>query len=169
MEVRKPSPSTDFSTPSLDRALAVLECLAARSEGLTQTELASDLGLTANFVYRTTQSLAGPRLPPSRRRQAVPPQLGSCCGSASPCIDDIPSRRGGPAGDAVAERRDGRGVAPRDPRWKRRACPRTGHRDGTDQVLCRAGDPLSHPHERSRQGDAWLSCRKRSGTRWSRE
>ncbi len=58
MEVRNPSASNDFSTPSLDRALAVLECLAARSGGLTQTELASELGLTANFVYRTTQSLA---------------------------------------------------------------------------------------------------------------
>lgn len=57
MEARNPSASHDFSTPSLDRALAVLECLAARSEGLTQTELASELGLTANFVYRTTQSL----------------------------------------------------------------------------------------------------------------
>ena len=57
MEARNPSASNDFSTPSLDRALAVLECLAARSEGLTQTELASELGLTANFVYRTTQSL----------------------------------------------------------------------------------------------------------------
>lgn len=49
--------SGEFSTPSLDRALAVLECLAARSGGLSQSELASELGLTANFVYRTTQSL----------------------------------------------------------------------------------------------------------------
>lgn len=54
----QPDPaSPDFSTPSLDRALAVLECLASRSGGLTQTELAAELGLTANFVYRTTQSL----------------------------------------------------------------------------------------------------------------
>lgn len=51
------SASPDFSTPSLDRALSVLECLASRSGGLTQTELASELGLTANFIYRTTQSL----------------------------------------------------------------------------------------------------------------
>jgi DNA-binding IclR family transcriptional regulator len=46
-----------YSTPGLDRALAVLECLARRSEGLTQTEIAGELGLTANFVYRTTQAL----------------------------------------------------------------------------------------------------------------
>lgn len=57
MTARHPVSSSDFSTPSLDRALAVLECLASRSGGLTQTELAAELGLTANFVYRTTQSL----------------------------------------------------------------------------------------------------------------
>lgn len=57
MKSQPDSASPDFSTPSLDRALAVLECLASRSGGLTQTELAAELGLTANFVYRTTQSL----------------------------------------------------------------------------------------------------------------
>lgn len=35
----------------------MLECLASRTGGLTQTELAAELGLTANFVHRTTQSL----------------------------------------------------------------------------------------------------------------
>ena len=57
MPSRAPVAKGDFSTPSLDRALSVLECLASRTGGLTQTELAAELGLTANFVYRTTQSL----------------------------------------------------------------------------------------------------------------
>jgi DNA-binding IclR family transcriptional regulator len=89
MEVRKPSASNDFSTPSLDRALAVLECLAARSEGLTQTELASELGLTANFVYRTTQSLVAHgylhRDADKRFRLS-----GKLLQLSQPVIDDVP-------------------------------------------------------------------------------
>jgi len=89
MEVRKRSASNDFSTPSLDRALAVLECLAARSEGLTQTELASELGLTANFVYRTTQSLVAHgylhRDADKRFRLS-----GKLLQLSQPVIDDVP-------------------------------------------------------------------------------
>lgn len=46
-----------FSTPSLDRALALLEILGQYPEGLTLSELAEKLSLTVNFVYRVTQSL----------------------------------------------------------------------------------------------------------------
>lgn len=46
-----------FSTPSLDRALGVLECLGRHPRGLGLTELAAEMGLSLNFVYRVTQSL----------------------------------------------------------------------------------------------------------------
>ena len=46
-----------FSTPSLDRALGVLECLGRHPQGLGLSELAAEMGLSLNFVYRVTQSL----------------------------------------------------------------------------------------------------------------
>lgn len=81
--------SADFSTPSLDRALAVLECLASRSSGLTQTELATDLGLTPNFVYRTTQSLLahGYVLRDSDKRFRLSSKLLRL---GQPVLDDVP-------------------------------------------------------------------------------
>ncbi len=78
-----------FSTPGLDRALAVLECLAKRSGGLTQSEIAAELGLTANFVYRTTQSLTAhgylTRGPDKRLRLS-----GKLLRLSQPVLDDIP-------------------------------------------------------------------------------
>ena len=46
-----------FSTPSLDRALAVLECVAQQPGGLNQSEIAARLDLSKNFVYRAVQAL----------------------------------------------------------------------------------------------------------------
>jgi len=78
-----------YSTPGLDRALAVLECLARRSEGLTQTEIAGELGLTANFVYRTTQALTAHgylmRDPEKRLRLS-----GKFLQLSQPVLDDVP-------------------------------------------------------------------------------
>ena len=78
-----------FSTPGLDRALAVLECLAKRTGGLTQSEIAAELGLTANFVYRTTQSLTAhgylTRDPDKRLRLS-----GKLLRLSQPVVDDIP-------------------------------------------------------------------------------
>ncbi len=57
---RQPKPAvTDsgFSTPSLDRALGVLECLSRHPQGLGISELAAEMGLSVNFVYRVTQAL----------------------------------------------------------------------------------------------------------------
>lgn len=55
---KKPSVAdSGFSTPSLDRALAVLECLGNHRAGLTLSEIAKELGLSLNFVYRVTQAL----------------------------------------------------------------------------------------------------------------
>jgi DNA-binding IclR family transcriptional regulator len=79
----------DFSTPSLDRALAVLESLALRTGGLTQTELAAELGLTANFVYRTTQSLLahGYLIRDSHKRFRL---SGKLLRLGQPVVDDVP-------------------------------------------------------------------------------
>jgi DNA-binding IclR family transcriptional regulator len=46
-----------FSTPSLDRALAILKCLGRHPSGLSLSEIAAELSLPVNFVYRVTQSL----------------------------------------------------------------------------------------------------------------
>jgi DNA-binding IclR family transcriptional regulator len=46
-----------FSTPSLDRALAILKCLGRHPAGLSLSEIAAELSLPINFVYRVTQSL----------------------------------------------------------------------------------------------------------------
>ncbi len=89
MTARHPVSSSDFSTPSLDRALAVLECLASRSGGLTQTELAAELGLTANFVLSHDAVAARPRLPSSRRGQAIPAHR-EVVAARQPVLDDVP-------------------------------------------------------------------------------
>ena len=52
-----PVHDSGFSTPSLDRALAVMQCMGDQSSGLTLSEIAAKVGLSVNFVYRVTQSL----------------------------------------------------------------------------------------------------------------
>jgi len=44
-------------TPALDRALAVLEFISSRSEGVTQAEIRKGLGFTGNLVFRLTKAL----------------------------------------------------------------------------------------------------------------
>ncbi len=78
-----------FSTPSLDRALAVLRCLGSASGGLTLSEIAGRLGLSVNFVYRVTQSLVahGYVIRDAGKRFSIGPQLLSLC---QPVVDDVP-------------------------------------------------------------------------------
>ena len=56
-KITSPVRDSGFSTPSLDRALTVMQCMGGQSSGLTLSEIASKLGLSVNFVYRVTQSL----------------------------------------------------------------------------------------------------------------
>jgi IclR family transcriptional regulator, acetate operon repressor len=78
-----------YRTPGLDRALAVLECLGKRSEGSTQTEIAGKLGLTANFVCRTTQALTahGYLTRDPEKRLRLSGKLRQLC---QPVLDDVP-------------------------------------------------------------------------------
>jgi DNA-binding IclR family transcriptional regulator len=78
-----------FSTPSLDRALGVLECLGKHSEGLGISELAAEMGLSLNFVYRVTQSLTvhGYLQRDADKRFRVGAKLVSLC---QPVTDDVP-------------------------------------------------------------------------------
>ncbi len=78
-----------FSTPSLDRALGVLECLGRHPRGLGLSELAAEMGLTLNFVYRVTQSLAahGYLVRDADKRFRVGARLLSLC---QPVNDDVP-------------------------------------------------------------------------------
>lgn len=84
-----PVQDSGFSTPSLDRALAVLRCLGAASGGLTLSEIAEQLGLSVNFVYRVTQSLAvhGYVVRDAEKRFSIGAQLLSLC---QPVVDDVP-------------------------------------------------------------------------------
>ncbi|MBE7495825.1 MAG: IclR family transcriptional regulator [Verrucomicrobiaceae bacterium] len=88
---KKPSSVHDsgFSTPSLDRALAVLRCLGGASGGLTLSEIAVRLGLSLNFVYRVTQSLVahGYIVRDAERRFSIGAQMLSLC---QPVVDDVP-------------------------------------------------------------------------------
>jgi DNA-binding IclR family transcriptional regulator len=89
---RKPTssvPDSGFSTPSLDRALAILRCLGGASGGLTLSEIAERLGLTVNFVYRVTQSLLahGYVVRDAEKRFSVGAQLLALC---QPVVDDVP-------------------------------------------------------------------------------
>lgn len=45
------------STPALDRALALLEFVSARPEGVTQMDIRQGLGFSANLVFRLTRAL----------------------------------------------------------------------------------------------------------------
>ncbi len=44
-------------TPALDRALALLEFVSARSEGVSQADIRNGLGFSANLVFRLTKAL----------------------------------------------------------------------------------------------------------------
>lgn len=78
-----------FSTPSLDRALAVLECLGRHREGLTLSEVAEELSLSVNFVYRVTQALTahGYVHRDADKRFRVGAKLLELC---QPVYDDVP-------------------------------------------------------------------------------
>jgi DNA-binding IclR family transcriptional regulator len=78
-----------FSTPSLDRALALLRCLSTASRGLTLSEIAERIGLSVNFVYRVTQSLVahGYVVRDAEKRFSIGPQMLTLC---QPVVDDVP-------------------------------------------------------------------------------
>jgi len=89
---RKAKPAvTDsgFSTPSLDRALGVLECLSRHPQGLGISELAAEMGLSVNFVYRVTQALTahGYVNRDAEKRFGVGSKLLSLC---QPVSNDVP-------------------------------------------------------------------------------
>lgn len=86
---RPPIKNSGFSTPSLDRALAVLECLGRYPSGASLSTIATDLGLSTNFVYRVTQALVahGYALRDADKRFRVGPKLLGLC---QPIHDDIP-------------------------------------------------------------------------------
>ncbi len=89
---RKPaSPVQDsgFSTPSLDRALAILQHLGGSPAGLTLSEIAESLRMPVNFVYRVTQSLVahGYVVRDADKRFSIGSRLLSLC---QPVTDDVP-------------------------------------------------------------------------------
>ncbi len=84
-----PVRDSGFSTPSLDRALAVLQHLGGQPQGLTLSEIAESLGMPVNFVYRVTQSLVahGYVVRDAAKRFSVGSRLLSLC---QPVVDDVP-------------------------------------------------------------------------------
>ncbi|NBV33758.1 MAG: hypothetical protein EBR81_08260 [Proteobacteria bacterium] len=78
-----------FSTPSLDRALAILKCLGGHPAGLTLSQIATELGLPVNFVYRVTQSLVAHQylVRDSQKRFSMGVGLLGLC---QPVCDDVP-------------------------------------------------------------------------------
>lgn len=86
---RKAVADSGFSTPGLDRALAILSCLGAHPAGLSLSEIAAELGLSTNFVYRTTQSLVahGYLLRDADKRYTLGPGLLRL---SQPFVDDVP-------------------------------------------------------------------------------
>ena len=88
-ELDSPIHDSGFSTPSLDRALAVLECVARQPGGINQSEIAAALGLSANFVYRAVQSLTahGYLNRDAEKRFTLSGKLLSL---SRPVVDDIP-------------------------------------------------------------------------------
>jgi DNA-binding IclR family transcriptional regulator len=86
---KSPVLDSGFSTPSLDRALAVLRCLGGHPSGLTLSEIAAELGLSVNFVYRVTQSLVahGYVVRDADKRFSIGAQMMALC---QPVVDDVP-------------------------------------------------------------------------------
>lgn len=86
---KAPVHDSGFSTPSLDRALAVLQCLGGHPQGLTLSEIAESLKLSVNFVYRVTQSLVshGYLVRDAEKRFSVGSAMLKLC---QPVIDDVP-------------------------------------------------------------------------------
>lgn len=88
---KRPAPVHDsgFSTPSLDRALAVLQCLGRNPNGMTLSEVAAEMGLSVNFVYRVTQSLVahGYVVRDAEKRFSIGAAMLRLC---QPVVDDIP-------------------------------------------------------------------------------
>ena len=84
-----PVHDSGFSTPSLDRALAVLHCLGLHPQGLTLSEIAAELKLSVNFVYRVTQSLVshGYLVRDAEKRFSVGSAMLKLC---QPVVDDVP-------------------------------------------------------------------------------
>jgi DNA-binding IclR family transcriptional regulator len=78
-----------FSTPSLDRALAILKCLGTHPSGLTLSQLAAELGFSTNFVYRVTQSLVAHNylVRDAEKRFSIGAQMLALC---QPVVDDVP-------------------------------------------------------------------------------
>lgn len=84
-----PIHDSGFSTPSLDRALAVMQCLGGQSSGLTLSEIAAKVGLSVNFVYRVTQSLVahGYVVRDAEKRFSIGARMLALC---QPVVDDVP-------------------------------------------------------------------------------
>src|SRR5687768_3417837 len=78
-----------YNTPSLDRALAILECVGQHPKGLTLSEIAEELSLGLNFVYRVTQALAahGYMHRDAERRFRIGARLLALC---QPVHNDVP-------------------------------------------------------------------------------
>ncbi len=88
-KISSPVRDSGFSTPSLDRALAVMQCMGGQSSGLTLSEIAERLGLSVNFVYRVTQSLVahGYVVRDADKRFSIGAQMLALC---QPVVDDVP-------------------------------------------------------------------------------
>ena len=86
---KAPVQDSGFSTPSLDRALAVLHCLGGHPQGLTLSEIAAELKLSVNFVYRVTLSLVshGYVVRDAEKRFSVGAAMLKLC---QPVVDDVP-------------------------------------------------------------------------------
>jgi len=86
---KTPINDSGFSTPSLDRALAVLECLGRHPGGLTLSKIAEELALSLNFVYRVTRALTahGYVHRDTDKRFRVGVKLLALC---QPVHDDVP-------------------------------------------------------------------------------
>lgn len=88
----KKSPSvkdSGFSTPSLDRALAILKCLGGHPAGLTLSQIAAEMGLSINFVYRVTQSLLAHQYLVRDAQKRISMGAG-LLGLCQPVCDDVP-------------------------------------------------------------------------------
>jgi DNA-binding IclR family transcriptional regulator len=88
-KIVSPVRDSGFSTPSLDRALAIMQSLGGQRSGLTLSEIAAKVGLSVNFVYRVTQSLVahGYVVRDAEKRFSIGAQMLALC---QPVVDDVP-------------------------------------------------------------------------------